>query len=147
LKAAKKDLNSIRNIIINDNSLKYNWLFERNINVNDELIVSYIKNNSNKDWLEYEIDWLNEVWASVIFRFKFDDLVIIPDEKYDKTRKTPKVYKKRPKKIWKYSDILKYETNNWEIYNLSANTVENKPAIQYWLEKNRNNNGISCNIS
>lgn len=99
LKAAKKDLNSIRNIIINDNSLKYNWLFERNINVNDELIVSYIKNNSNKDWLEYEIDWLNEVWASVIFRFKFDDLVIIPDQKYDKTRKIPKVYKKRPKKI------------------------------------------------
>lgn len=28
-----------------------------------------------------------------------------------------------------------------------ANTVENKPAIQYWLENNRNKNGISCNIS
>lgn len=147
LKAAKKDLNSIRNIIVNDNSLKYNWIFERNINVNDELIVSYIKNNSNKDWLEFDIEWLNEVWASVIFRFKFDDLVIIPDEKYDKTRKITKVYGKIPKKIWKYSDILKYETNSWEIYNLAANTVGKKIAIQYWLDKNRNIDWLKCNIS
>ncbi|MDD3794217.1 MAG: recombinase family protein [Candidatus Gracilibacteria bacterium] len=147
LKAAKKDLNSIRNIIVNDNSLKYNGIFERNINVNDELIVSYIKNNSNKDGLEFDIEGLNEVGASVIFRFKFDDLVIIPDEKYDKTRKITKVYGKIPKKIGKYSDILKYETNSGEIYNLAANTVGKKIAIQYWLDKNRNIDGLKCNIS
>lgn len=147
LKPAQKDLNTIRNIIENDNSLQYNWVFERNINVNDELIVSYIKNNSNKDWLEYEIEWLNEVWASVIFRFKFDHLVIIPDEKYNKTRKTTKVYWKNPDTIWKYSNILKFETNSWDIYNLAANTVGKKTAIQYRLEKRRNINGLSCNIS
>lgn len=141
----KKNYNVIRNIVENKQKLKYNWVFERNININDELIINYI-NNNNTESSDFELKWNNEVGWVITFKFIFDDLAIISDKQYSETRKTTQIYNKKPKKIWRYSNILKYQTNEWNIYELEAYTVSWKPAIQYRL-KERWNSDIKCNIS
>lgn len=128
---SQKNYNAIRNIIENKQKLKYNWQFERDININDELIINYI-NNNNKEWSEYELKWDNEVWSTITFKFIFPDLAIIWDKTYENTRK--EIRKKESWKIvvWKYSDILKYIHSDWYISSFKAYPSSKIPtALQY----------------
>lgn len=140
----KKNYNVIRNIIENKQKLKYNWTFERDISINDELIINYV-NNNNKENSNFELEWNNEVGWTIKFRFVFPHLSILTDKQYNETRKTTLVYNKKPKKIWRYSNILKCESNQWEIFNLEAYAGKNE-TIQYRLKK-RGASDIKCNIS
>ncbi|MDD3793876.1 MAG: recombinase family protein [Candidatus Gracilibacteria bacterium] len=128
---SQKNYNAIRNIIENKQKLKYNGQFERDININDELIINYI-NNNNKEGSEYELKGDNEVGSTITFKFIFPDLAIIGDKTYENTRK--EIRKKESGKIvvGKYSDILKYIHSDGYISSFKAYPSSKIPtALQY----------------
>lgn len=135
------DIRLIRNILNNNqeskNSLKYNWFFFNKLNINDELIVNYIKNIEWKEDNDFELDWINEVGSSIVLSFYFNNLQIVDDYKYNLNYWNKKNYNKKEEIIWKYSDLLYFYDKSWKQIEFEA---YKQKSIQYRTKKRKVDN-------
>lgn len=113
----------IRNIIVNDNAMRYNWFIEINLGVNDELIKNYLETikQNNIDNNIYSLEGDVKIWGEVKFIYFAPELIIIPDSIYketvDKSAKNKNILTENKEK-WLFSDIL-FVDYKWKIVPFS----------------------------
>ena len=113
----------IRNIIVNNNAMKYNWVIEVELSVNDELIKNYLETikQNNIDNNIYSLEGDVKIWWEVKFVYFAPELIIVPDliyrsttEKLTKGRNTPIENKDK----WLFNDIL-FIDFKWKLVSFS----------------------------
>ena len=101
----------IRNIIVNNNAMKYNGFIEIELSVNDELIKNYLETikQNNIDNNVYSLSGDVKIWGKVKFLYFAPELIIVPDYIYrevtDKWAKNKNSTNENKEK-WLFSDIL-----------------------------------------
>jgi len=103
--------NLIRNIIVNDTAMKYNWFIEININVKDELIKYYLEAIKEKhvDNNMYTLEGNIKIGGKIKFIYFDPNLMLVPDRLYYEVVNKNNKNKHSANKIdekWLFTDIL-----------------------------------------
>ncbi len=128
-----KEENFIKNIILNEHEIKYNWNLTIKVSVKDDLIVNYIKNLKEKEKdNNYDLEWDNEIWWFIKLRFFFNNLCVVDNNTYKNVHEDKRKYNNKKidenweinienniNKIWKYSDLLFFINSDWKKEYLS----------------------------